>query len=120
MVTSLNEALSSLWIGLCTIKEQVQFQDVLTKATQLTEVVVVTDEPCRVSYASNKPNAETESVSYVSQQVVLFLRPDLLVKQGSIISVTQNGCTSIYKASGAPKVYSAHQEIPLEILDDKA
>lgn len=120
MVNTLGEALATLWTGKCTIFEQAQWTDYFTKTTQFTEINVATDEPCRISYSNSAPAAESDSVSTLAQQVILFLRPDLVVKPGSKITVTQNGRVSEYKASGAPKVYTAHQEVPLALLEDKA
>lgn len=116
----LREVLSILWVGKCTVKELSQWPDFMTKTTQKVETPTVTDEPCRVSYGSASSANPTETVTIAEQQITLFLRPDLEIKAGSRITVTQNGRTVDYMASGQPKVYSSHQEIALKLWDDKA
>lgn len=116
----LRDVLSSLWVGKCTVKELGQWTDFMTKTTQPAEIPTVTDEPCRVSYASASSANPSETVTIAEQQITLFLRPDLKIKAGSRITVTQNGRTVDYMASGQPKVYSSHQEIALKLWDNKA
>ena len=45
----------------------------------------------------------------------LFIAPDIEVKSGSKITVTQNGVTAEYSASGEAAVYESHKEIMLEL-----
>ena len=112
--------LSILWTGKCTIYE---FQDVVdpdTYQTSQQEVPVLVDEPCRLSY-KNTVVADTQNgAAEVSQSILLFIRPDLVIKPGSVMEVTQNGVTAKYKGSGQPAVYSSHQQIILELYEDKA
>ena len=51
------------------------------------------------------------------KQIKLFLSPDIRVKAGCRISVTQNGITQEYKNSGETAMYRHHQEIVLEKLE---
>lgn len=116
----LREALSTLWVGKCTVKELSQWTDFMTKTAQMVETPTITDEPCRVSYGSSSSANPTETVTIADQEVTLFTRPDIEIKAGSRITVTQNGRTVDYMASGQPKVYSSHQEVALKLWDDKA
>ena len=51
----------------------------------------------------------------VTQGVKLFIAPEAEVKSGSKITVTQNGVTTEYSASGEAAVYESHKEIMLEL-----
>lgn len=116
----IKKAVESLYDGKCTITELSSWADPITNITQNVEFDVVVDEPCRISYKDAVNANETDTVSNADQIVVLFIRPDLIIKDGSKITVTQCSRTVQYKASGKPRVYNSHQEITLEILDDKA
>ena len=47
----------------------------------------------------------------------LFISPDVLIKAGSKIIVTQHGRTTEYSNSGVPAVYPTHQEIMLTLFE---
>ncbi len=67
--------------------------------------------PCRLSFKSKTVAMPSETVSAVAQGVRLFIAPEITVKNGSKVTVTQNGITTEYAASGVPAVYITHQEI---------
>ena len=112
--------LSVLWTGRCTILEYEDVIDPKTFQTSQREVIVVEDEPCRISFSSETVTNPTTGVAEMSQFTVLFIRPDLEIDPGSIIEVTQNGRTTKYKRSGKPAVYTNHQEIKLTLYEDYA
>lgn len=112
--------LSKLWIGRCTIYE---YQDILDETTYQTTqepVPVLVDEPCRLSYNREQATDITNGTAIVSQSITLFIRPDIVIKPGSVIEITQHGVTEKYKGSGKPAVYCNHQEIILELYEDNA
>ena len=112
--------LAKLWIGRCTIYE---YQDVIDETTYQTTqkpVPVVVDEPCRLSYQKEQATNIANGAAVISQSITLFIRPDLVIKPGSVIEITQHGVTEKYKGSGQPAVYCNHQEIVLELYEDKA
>lgn len=112
--------LERLYVGRCSITNFQKVFDEKTKRTTTKEVVVVEDEPCRLSFSWNK-EAQSEGVySNLHQTSKLFLRPDLTVLAGSKITVTQSGVTKRYALSGEPAVHTNHQEILLVLDDDKA
>lgn len=121
MVTS---PLSILWKGRATIWEYENVTDPETHQTTQREVILVEDEPCRISFSSEATsNAVTQpnaGVSEMTQFILLFIRPDLTIDAGSVIEVTQNGRTTKYKRSGMPAVYTNHQEIKLTLYEDYA
>lgn len=112
--------LSVLWTGRCTILE---YQDVIdpdTFQTSQKEVIVVENEPCRISFSSEAVTSPSTGVAEMSQFTVLFIRSDLEIDAGSIIEVTQNGNTTKYKRSGKPAIYTNHQEIRLTLYEEYA
>ena len=110
--------LSLLWTGKCTIYEYQDVTDPETYQTTQREVPVVVDEPCRLSYNYEQSTNIQSGAAVVSQSITLFIRPDLVIKPGSAIKVTQNGVTERYKGSGKPAVYSNHQQIVLQLYED--
>lgn len=50
----------------------------------------------------------------------LFISPDVAIKAGSKIIVTQHGRTTEYSNSGVPAVYPTHQEIMLTLFNGGA
>lgn len=117
--------LAKLWVGRCTIFEYQEVTDPDTWQTTHELVPITTDEPCRLSqnYVSHTPDdlvRQKNGAPYLNQIIVLFIRPDLDIKEGSVIEVTQHGRTAKYKRSSKPAVYTNHQEIVLELYEDYA
>lgn len=112
--------LSTLWTGECTIYEYEDVDDPITHQTTQVEVPVLIDEPCRLSYKHEQATNIQSGAAIVSQSITLFIRPDLVIKAGSVIEITQHGVTCKYKGSGKPAVYCNHQEIVLELYDNEA
>ena len=112
--------LAALWTGKCTIYE---YQDVVHPNTYQTTqelVAVLENEPCRLSYNREQATNIANGAAVVSQSITLFIRPDLVIKPGSVIEITQHGVTEKYKGSGKPAVYCNHQEIVLKLYEDNA
>ena len=80
------------------------------------EVKLFENIPCRISYKNNNSSTENEAASSAEQTIVLFISPDIDIKRGSKVVVTQNDRTVAYKSSGEPAVYQTHQEIRLELF----
>ena len=128
----LKSAVESLYSGTCTVTVSVPTFDEITKQTTNTETTLFTNQPCRLSFISAPPSdklasfshnlihSDTPRAHFANQQIKLFIDPSLDIPPGSKISVTQNGLTQYFKSSGAPAVYSSHQEIELVRLDEFA
>lgn len=126
----LKAAVESLYSGTCTVTATTPTFDESTKQTTNTETILFTNKPCRLSFISAPPSdklvsfshnlihSDTPRAHFVDQQIKLFIDPALDIPPGSKISVTQNGLTQYFKSSGAPAVYSSHQEIELARLDN--
>lgn len=112
--------LAKLWIGRCTIYEYQPVIDPDTYQTIHNLVAVVEGEPCRISYQKEQATNIANGAAVISQSITLFIRPDLEIKEGSVIDVVQNGVLTRYKGSGKPAVYTNHQEIVLELYEDNA
>ena len=112
--------LSILWVGRCTIYEYQSVTDPDTWQTTQKAVAVLENEPCRLSYNHEQSTNIANGAAVVSQSITLFIRSDLTIKPGSVIEITQHGVTEKFKGSGKPAVYSNHQEITLELYEDKA
>lgn len=120
--TKIPNPLRRLWIGTCTIYEYQDVTDAETFQTKQRPVAVVTNEPCRLSYSrsysSGDPTKVKNGVSVLGQDITLFIRPDLPIKKGSLIEITQHGVTTLFKGSGFPAVYTNHQEVDLELAEE--
>ena len=116
--------LAILWKVKCTIYEFVDTTDPDTHQTIQTLKAVVTDEPCRLSFSQvMSQSTTTQIVQGAAEQVQiikLFLRPDITINAGSVIEVTQNGVTTKYKRSSVPAIYTQHQEVTLELYEERA
>lgn len=115
-----NNPLATLWKGKCTIYEYQDVTDPETYQTTKKQVPVLVDEPCRLSYNYEQATNISNGAAVVSQSITLFIRPDLKIKNGSVIEITQNNVTEKYKGSGQPSVYTNHQEIVLQLYEDNA
>lgn len=110
------KAIESLYDGRCTITEHQKIQKE-NKSTGFQEVVVLENEPCRLSFKTITNTNQTDTAaSAVVQIITVFLSPEIQVKPGSKLTITQNNVTTEYKSSGKPAIYSTHQEIVLELF----
>lgn len=108
------KAVEMFYTGTCTV---VEYQEVkkANKSTAFEEVVVLENQPCRLSYSTIDRTSGTDTgASSVVKITKLHISPDINVKAGSKIIVTQNNVTEVYKNSGEPAIYTTHQEIVLE------
>jgi len=111
------KAIESTYSGICTIKERRDIKDEKTKISRKTEISVVEGQPCRLSFEKITAAVQTDTAAAVSQGIKLFLAPEIAVKTGSKIVVTQAGVTGEYQLSGVPALYETHQEIMLGLFN---
>lgn len=116
MVDVKRKAIESLYIGTCTISEYQEVRDIVTKITKHQPVDVFVNQPCKLSFERINSVNQTEAAAMVTQAAKLFIAPEIVIKPGSKITVTQNGVTTEYQKSGEPAVYSSHQEVMLELF----
>lgn len=109
-----------LWIGRCTIYEYATHIDPVTHQSTQTPVAVLENEPCRLSYNWEQATNIQNGAAVVSQSITLFIRPDITIKPGSLIEITQHGVTERFERSGHTAVYTNHQEVKLQLHEDMA
>ena len=84
------------------------------------EVTVVENQPCRLSFETLNPSPLSGSAANTAQSTKLFISPEITVNSGSRIIVEQSGKKTVYRASGEHAVYPSHQEIMLELFKEWA
>ena len=114
-VVKARKAIESMYEGTCTITEHQKVQRP-NKSTGFADVVTQENIPCRLSFKTTNSTNQTETAASIVQVTKVFLAPEITVKPGSKLTITQHGVTTEYKSSGEPAFYSTHQEIVLEIF----
>lgn len=103
--------------GTATVSEWGKVKDKESGLTTQGEVILLENQPCHLSKEKDAAVAQTVSAAQVSQTVKLFIAPDIQIKAGSKITVTQAGVTAMYTHSGKATVYDTHQEILLNLFE---
>lgn len=105
-------ALRLLWKDICIVTE---YQDYTkeNKSTGQHEVIVLENEPCKLSFETLQTTNQTETTADLVQKAKLFIDSEIIVKAGSKITVQHNGRTFKFKQSGEPGIFTNHQEIIL-------
>ena len=116
MVNAHRKALERMWKDRCSIIVQAEQTNPDTNLTDFQETPLFENQPCKLSFEKQTATDENH-VATVSQGVKLFLSPDVSIKPGSKITVTQNGVTTEYSSSGVPAKYPTHQEIMLKLFE---
>lgn len=111
------KAMESTYKGSLTVTEHRKVRNEQTKLTETADVIVLENQPCRLSFESVAPVQQSETAAAVSQTVKLFVSPDVVISPGSKLTVTQNGVTTDYTRSGIAAVYPSHQEIMLDLFE---
>lgn len=114
-------AIERLYEDRCNIYESGYIKDVETGITKpKNNILVIENEPCRISFKNSVPTSQTESIANISQEIKLFIAPEHNIKEGSKIVVTRNGKELEYKCTGASALYYSHQEISLLFVKEYA
>lgn len=117
VVGKTRKALELLYDGLCDVIEHKKTKKA-DGSTGFSEVVVLEKQPCRLSFKTiYNTEIQNNSAALTKQAVTLFVAPELNIRAGSKVVVTQNDISTAYKSSGTPAAYSTHQEIPLELFE---
>lgn len=115
MVTAYQRAIFSLFTGRCTVLIRKSKTNPDTEMEEFEESILFENEPCRISFQSTSPTSDGDTPK-LFQQVKILVASDKEIPAGSKIIVTQNGHTETYTRSGMPALYSAHQEIPVNLF----
>lgn len=116
-MVSTREAIESLYIGTFNSYIFESVTDPVTHQTVEKKVLDLENIPCRLSYNTVYPTQyryENMGIPEVKQVIKVFCSPEITIKSGSVLEVTQNGHTVEYKQSGVPAYHSNHQEISLQ------
>ena len=114
-IAKVRAALEKGYIGTCDVIERVQTTGA-NHAQTYTETVTQKAVPCRLSFASS-PATDAGNVAGVAQAIKLFYPPDVTIKTGSKLLVTQNGVTTAYQHTGREAVYASHKEAELDLFE---
>lgn len=120
MFPDIKNDLKTLYDGLCTIQavKDVEGDDFLMHKEL---VVILEDEPCRLSHGGSAPGVvQDNGATVVGTDITLILDNTIVVPEGCRITVTQDGRTDEYRRSGTPKIYCNHQSVPVELNKTKA
>ncbi|MFB0840964.1 ABC transporter ATP-binding protein [Paenibacillus oleatilyticus] len=113
-VAAERRAIEMTYDGLCTISEFQNVTDPKTGRTTQKPVVVLRDQPCALSQTSLSSARRTPTANEIDYDAKLFLSPDIAIKAGSRIRVTQHGMDLEFDQTGDPFRYPTHQEIKLK------
>ena len=106
-----------MYRGKLTIYEWTLVTDPLTHISSEVEAIVVEDQPCMLSNTSTAPTTSAEGVPSVTKITKIFVAPDIPIREGSKLVVTQDGVTNTYERSGIPSVYPTHQEVSVNLME---
>lgn len=112
------EALKRLWTDTCEVKVRIAEKDIETGRTLFNENIIISEEPCRVSFKLSFENASSAKkggiYTAVNQPAKLFMDKKIPIPAGSKITVTRDGELFEFSRSGTPSLYDYHQEIKVE------
>ena len=114
------KAVEATYFGRLTVKEMQKVRNEKSKLMEEVETVVIKDQPCRLSFERLQAAVQSESAATITQGVKLFVSPDIAIKAGSKLTVTQDNVTTDYIRSGVSAVYPTHQEVTLELFEEYA
>lgn len=114
------KAIEATYFGTLTVTERKKEKDERSKLTKDVEVVVLENQPCKLSFEKLQTAIQSDSAATITQVTKLFVSPDISINAGSKITVSQDNVTIDYTCSGVPAIYPTHQEIILELFKDFA
>jgi hypothetical protein len=114
-VVAVRVAIEMMYQGTCTVTEHQKVKKD-NKTTGFQDVIVLTNQPCKLSFSNITTTDQTETAALVAQTAKVLIAPEIKIKPGSKLTITQNGVTTEYENSGEPAPFSTHQEIVLELF----
>ncbi len=114
------KAIEATYSGTLMVTEMQKVKDERSKLTKNVEVVVLENQPCKLSFEKLQAAIQSDSAAAITQGAKLFVSPDVSIKPGSKLTVTQDEITTDYIRSGVPAVYPTHQEIALDLFKEYA
>lgn len=112
-VVEIRKAIETTYTDRCTIQE---FKNaIMDNVSTTTKEIILDEEPCRLSFKQISSAINSNGASSITQEIKLFISPDVVIEPGCVMEITREGKKERYKASGKPAVYPTHQEIILEL-----
>lgn len=116
-VVAVKKAIELTYDCTCNIIEHQKYQKE-NKSTDFKDIVVLENQKCKLSFENIAKNSQDDVKSNVVQTTKLFIAPEIEIKTGSRIDVTNVlGQVTSYKSSGKSAIYQTHQEIMLELFE---
>lgn len=114
-VVAVRKAIEMTYDCTCNVIEEEKYKKD-NKSTGFRENKVIENKKCKLSFETIQKNSQNDIKADVIQSTKLFIAPEITIKPGSKIEVTDVlGKITIYKSSGQPAIYQTHQEIVLEL-----
>jgi hypothetical protein len=114
------KSLSKLQTDICNIYEYKKITNSKTKRTEFEPVLIHENVKCRVSFKNISVANQKTGEAEIKQVTVLFISPDIVIKENSKIDIMRNGRVTEYQNSGKPAVYRSHQEIILNLYKEQS
>ena len=115
------KALERQYTATCSVYVYEDQFDESTKQTKRKRVLLIKDQPCRLSYQTQAfaslVSSQNEGVPETYQSVKLFMAPELDIPENSEIEITWFGRLLKFKRSSVPVIHTNHQEVMVEVLD---
>ena len=112
-------ALQTFWKDRLTVTENREVTK-SNKSTGFEEVIVLENEPCKLSYSTLQKTDQNDTNANLIQVIKLFLDVSIRIKPGSKITVYRHGEAFDFAQSGLAGLFSNHQEIVLIPFDKYA
>ena len=112
------KAIEATYSGTLMVTEMQKVKDERSKLTKNVEVVVLENQPCKLSFEKLQSAIQSDSAAAITQGAKLFVSPDVSIKAGSKITVSQDNVITDYTCSGVPAIYPTHQEIVLDLFEE--
>ncbi|MEK3722307.1 ABC transporter ATP-binding protein [Paenibacillus sp. FSL H8-0034] len=107
-------AIEMTYEGLCTVTEFQTIKDPITKASRQRAIPVLLNQPCALSQTSLPSTGRTDAANEINYDAKLFIAPEVTIKAGSVIHVSQDGMVFEGEQTGKPFRYPTHQEIKMK------
>ena len=111
-VVKVRKAFETMYDSICTVVVHEEYEKE-NGSTGFREVAVLENEPCHLKYSTISDATQGDAVTTVSQEIRLFVTPDVEIKAGSKITVNSVN----YTHSGVVAKYATHQEIVLRLWE---
>ena len=103
--------------GICNIYEYQTVKNPETKISSQEPVLVNENIPCKLSFENLSVAGTGEGAAQRSIVAKLFIAPEVEIKAGSKLVITQDEITKEYAKSGEPGIFPSHQEIMLNLFE---